>query len=169
MVAVGVAIGLGALEASDDYAFFEPETFAIDGEPARWRDSKALDRKVLGLQPGMSVDAVRSRLGMQAYGAAEEDSIALFYGSWQLTFGFSGLDTRTRDYGHRRWADYQLLDSKIRRLRLGSSIKAVKSKLGRPEALEVYATVPEQDIALVYGPWTLDFTNERLEGRYPSW
>jgi hypothetical protein len=62
---------------------------------------RELDRKVLKLQPGMSIETVKSRLGMpEGYEEVFEDSSnpeeILWYGSWKLSFIDGGLESRNK-------------------------------------------------------------------------
>ncbi len=126
---------------------------------------KALDRAVLKLQSGMSVDDVRAKLGTPRLERTLGKEEVLYYSLWQLVFE-PGLKTRTRVYraGYRPNIDIKALARKIQKLRLSMSIQDVRARLGVPEALEVIQNPPHEEESLWYGNgrWKLEFAVGRL-------
>jgi hypothetical protein len=130
---------------------------------------EALDQKILRLEPGDSIEDVRSKLGKPQLEKELGEEQVLHYGPWQLVFTDSGLKSRTRYYrsGYHRNVNARALARKVSGLQLGMSIGDVKAKLGVPEALEIYRNAPHKEVSLWYGAgrWRLDFTEGKLESR----
>lgn len=139
-------------------------------EVGRWTmNGRALDRKVLALQPGMSVEAVRAQLGEPSSEISLEEEEVLTYGEWRWRLVFitaERLESWTREYKSDDWpTDSKALDRKVLKLQLGTSIEDVREKLGKPEALQIYRNVPHKEESLWYLPWKLSFTDGKLEFR----
>lgn len=164
-VAAVLAVGIPAVVKSDDPT---PEAIWLDGRSGPWTtNSKALDRKVLALQPGASIEAVRSKLGNPASVIAAEGQVVLLYGTWRLAFYDEGLESRTREYRPGRWSTNEKgLNRKVLKLELGTPIEVIRSEFGKPEAYEIFSNPPSREESLHYGRWKFDFTDGILEGRY---
>lgn len=138
-------------------------------------DAREADEKILAVRPGTPAQTVMARLGPpEAVLVIEEESI-FYYGAWQLVLGERGLRARTKypgpevDLDIDLWAhdrELQRIYRKARRLRPGTSIEAVKAKLGRPEGIEAYGSSLQRDVGLWYGEWRLVFVGRKFDGMY---
>jgi outer membrane protein assembly factor BamE (lipoprotein component of BamABCDE complex) len=111
---------------------------------------KAMDQMALKLEPGDSVEDVRSELGKPQLEKELGKERVLSYGPWQLVFTNSGLKSRTRYYRseYHRNVNARALARKVSELQLGMSVRDVKEKLGMPEALELYRNEPHKEVSL---------------------
>lgn len=131
---------------------------------------KALDRRILQLQQGASVESVEAELGgpVSEFTESPERS-ALHYGPWLLLFNGQGLERRIRQRkpSHRPSISFTgAFDSKVLMLRLGMSLDAVRSKLGQPQWYEeVFEGSAYPEKVLRYGPWELSFSQGELARR----
>ena len=96
----------------------------------------------------------------------------LFYGRWQLFFEDGRLDRRVKYVLERPFPDDSVVDQKERALdrkvldlRLGTSLAAVKSKLGVPDTYTIYKNAPGKEEALSYEAWDLTFVDGALAHR----
>lgn len=135
-------------------------------------NSKALDRRVLALESGMSVERVRAELGEPLTENSVDAEYAvvenLMYGRWQLQFEDDSLMKRikvlTNNPGLLLRVGRAGLDRKVRSLKLGMPMVAVRARLGRPEAYEIDRNAPKEEF-LSYGAWELSFINGTLRHR----
>lgn len=173
IIGVGAAflVGLGSV-ASDEPDRLEAEILVLEGSGNR-PDARDRDDVVLALQPGTLAETVMKRLGPPVSVFAHPDESTLYYDAWQLTFANEGLKDRIRypvpEPEFSVWAfdrRQRVLDRKIRNLRLGTSIEAVKDRLGQPEAVEVYGRSLRRDVGLWYGERRLVFDGDEFDGAY---
>lgn len=150
----------------------EAESLVLEG-PASRSDAPSADEAILSLQPGTPAESVMERLGPPVSVVAFPDESTFYYDTWQLTFAGDGLRDRVRypsgapELSFRAYDRRQRVrDRKIRDLRLGASIEAVKATLGQPEAVEVYGASLRRDVGLWYGEWRLDFDDGTFKGAY---
>jgi hypothetical protein len=171
-IAAMFLVGLSSVASSEpDRA--GSESLFLEG-PGSQRDAGDAEEEILALRPGTSAESVMERLGPPvSMHLLEEGESTFYYDTWQLTFTGDGLRDRIRHPpgGPRLsfWAferEERVYDRKIRQLQSGTSIKAVKARLGRPEAVEVYGSSLQRDVGLWYGEWRLDFDGRELKGRY---
>lgn len=164
-------IGLGSV-ASSDPKRSGSESLFLEGPGDRF-DARDVGKKILALRPGTPVESAMERLGPPAYGLVLENEAAFYYGAWELKFTEGKLSRRvryampvpdpfSRAYNQR----LRVLDRRVRSLRPGASIEAVKAMLGQPEGVEVYGTSLRRDVGLWYRAWRLDFVGRKLRGRY---
>jgi outer membrane protein assembly factor BamE (lipoprotein component of BamABCDE complex) len=140
-----------------------------EGAGSRIVKGKALDHKVLKLEPGASTEDVRSDLGSPRLERDLGGEEVLYYGPWLLLFADHGLMTRTRYYksGWHRNINVKVLNRKVMKLRRGTSIEYVRKNLGTPEAIDVYQDAPRREVGYWYGDgrWRITFTDGKLEIR----
>lgn len=177
VAAIGVVflVGLSSV-ASSDPSRSESDSVFLQG-PGNPSGAPVTDEKVLALRPGTSAESAMARLGPPESAVIFEDESSFYYGeTWRLVFAEEGLRHRTKyppfeqrgpsvfspAYDRRLRA----LDRRIRRLRPGVSIEAVRARFGPPEGVEVHGESLRRDVGLWYGEWRLDFDGEKLEGAY---
>ena len=91
----------------------------------------------------------------------------LYYGLWQIVFE-PDLTTRSRYYKpDSSTSKGEALNRQVVKLEAGTSMKDVKSVLGKPEVLEVFRNAPHKEESLWYGNghWEINFTNGKLTGK----
>jgi hypothetical protein len=128
-----------------------------------------LTRRVLALDPGVSIESARAKLGEPINEISEGHEDVLNYGSWQLTFVGSHLTRRSRVFVPRHARpirETQSLRRKILDLSLGMSIAETKAVLGVPESIYVVYDRSSKPLRVLrYGLWELSFTNGSLRQR----
>lgn len=138
-------------------------------------NSKALDREVVALKPGMSLESVQARLGEpqsdRKFGG-EPGVQMLFYDRWQLLFEDGHLARRIKYVFERPFPDPSTVDQKekafdrrVLDLKRGASISAIRSKFGPPDTYEIIRTVPRREEILAYELWELTFVDGALNHR----
>jgi len=138
------------------------------GESQSTATGGALDRKVLSLGQGTSVDAVEATLGTPASKVVDGEATVLFYGGWRLAFVGESLERRSREHWPRTRTlpAGERLDLEVLELRPGMSIKAVKFRLGDPRVYEeVFEASPSPEKILRYAQWEISFSDDRLVRR----
>ena len=142
-------------------------------------NGKALDRKVLSLGQGTSIEAVRSELGTPGSEFIEGREASLQYDLWQFVFVDGRLKRRVKEHllehgsvppftkaSERRSKE---LDGEILELQRWMSIKAVKSRLGMPERFyETFESSRTPEVTLWYESWELSFVDGVLVMRTKS-
>lgn len=130
---------------------------------------QSLNRRVLALKPGTSIESARSQLGEPISDVTEGREDGLNYGSWQLTFVDGRLTRRSKMLvpGHAHPArESGSLEHKILDLSLGMSTGETKAVLGVPEVIYViYERSPEPVKVWRYGLWELSFSKGKLQQR----
>jgi len=58
-----------------------------------------------------------------------------------------------------------MFDRKVRALRRGMSIGAVRAEVGKPEAMQIFSSTPPREVTLWYGCWSMAFTAGKLVAR----
>lgn len=170
-IAAMFLVGLSSVASSEpDRA--GSESLFLEG-PGSQLDARDADEEILALRPGTSAESVMEKLGPPVSVDLLEDESTFYYDEWQLTFTGDGLSERLKYSLRELELSFQALDRrdrvlhrKIRDLRPGIPIEAVKARLGQPEAVEVYGHSLRRDVGLWYGEWRLDFDGGELDGRY---
>lgn len=170
-IAAMFLVGLSSVASSEPE---RPESgpLFLEGSGSQ-RDAGEAEGEILALRPGTSAESAMGKLGPPTSVHPLEDEATFYYDNWQLTFTGDRLSDRLK-YSLREFEfSFQaldrrdrMLDRKIRDLRPGTPIEAVKARLGQPEAVEIYGHSLRRDVGLWYGEWRLDFDGEGLEGRF---
>jgi hypothetical protein len=128
--------------------------------------------KVLSLEQGASVDDVVVELGEPVSEFTDEEVTALHYlgddGVWHLTFEDGRLRVRARErrYHSAHAPHGRALDRDVLGLHPGMTIRAVESRLGKPQVYEEeFEGAPRPREVFRYGVWELSFSNGRLTFR----
>lgn len=127
-----------------------------------------LDRRVLRLPQGASIEAVEGELGAPDSEATDGDETALHYRLWQLVFTKGLLKKKSREYrpSHPVQASGAAFDHKVLSLQRGMPIAKVKARLGVPTSYEkVFRSRSIPENILRYGPWEITFTEGGLTRR----
>ncbi len=146
-----------------------------DGNAENFRapsNNPALDRKIQALRPGMSLNAVRAKLGKplgERDFEKDPEIHMLFYGRWQLLFEDGKLDRRIKYVIERTPPEPAHIDKEERALQRvvlslkpGVSKTVVRSALGPPDTYEIVKGAPHSKEVLSYELWELTFVDNAL-------
>jgi hypothetical protein len=129
----------------------------------------SLNRQILQLEQGASVDLVKEKLGEPDMESGDGVSEGLGYGIWQLTFVHEHLTMRSKVLVPSNGppsAGGRSLSKKILQLSLGTKIGVAEENLGTPETVYlIYENEPQPTKVLRYGPWELTFVHGELSQR----
>jgi hypothetical protein len=125
-----------------------------------------LNRRVLHLQQGESVDQVKSQIGEPDVESSAGSNEYLSYGIWQLAFIEGRLEARSRviiPSGDPSVMKPRELSRLVRALHLGTGVREVQALLGAPEAVYLTYEGDAQPVRVLrYAPWELTFVGGAL-------
>jgi len=128
-----------------------------------------LDRQVIQLEQGASVDSVKEQLGEPKASTSSGATEALSYGNWQLTFEDGHLIERSKVVVPRHGSSVPQggnMTKKILKLPLGTKRALAEATLGTPEVVYViYEKQARPTKILRYGSWELTFVQGALTQR----
>lgn len=154
-----VAVALFALAASGCGGSGE--------EPAK--APEAVNRQILQLEQGVSVDEVKDQLGEPNVEGSAGSNDELSYGIWQLAFVDDGLITRSKvivPKQNQPAREPGSLSRTVRGLHLGTKLRNVEAILGVPESVYVIYEGRVRPVRVLrYGSWELTFVDGTLANR----
>ena len=135
------------------------------------QNTHALDKRVLGLHNGESIEVVKTKLGAPISEFIDgHGSGALNYSGWQIGFSRGRLtyrihQLRRRRNGYRKMRRKVARNSAILSLRRGMPVDTVIATLGQPDVVEDYYGLGPPETVLRYGPWEIRFRHNMLRLR----
>jgi hypothetical protein len=130
------------------------------------KSPEAVNREVLGLEQGASVDEVKDQLGEPGVESSVGSNDELSYGIWQLAFVDGGLKSRSKVIVPKQSpsaSEPGALSKTVRGIHLGTKRGNVEAILGIPEVVYViYEGGAEPVRVLRYGSWELTFVHGAL-------
>lgn len=129
-----------------------------------------LNRRILGLENGLSLTSVKQLLGQPESEFVESNGDGtLNYLGWRLEFRTDRLSRRIHEVFRRGAGRLQRgypSSAQVLDLRRGMLLSALVTRLGGPDVVEVeYGANDRVERVLHYGPWELRFREGRLRLR----